>query len=443
MDTAIRTLPHDEDAERSVLGSMMIDRSAIGVAEEMLTASDFYSPKNLEIFKSITNLSNMGENPDILLISNDLKKRGQLDNIGGIDYLLNLTENVGLVSNIRSYCKIVSDKSTLRDLIKVSDNIMSTAYEDKEKTSEIVELAEKSIFDITQKSHTDGLTRIKDSLIETIDIMEKMSAMEGGLTGVTTGLADLDAHLSGLQKSDLVLLAARPSMGKTALGINIAVNASLKGHVVAVFSLEMSKTQLVQRIMSSLSLINLGDIIAGNINDWGMISQAVGVIEKLNLYIDDTASISLTELRAKSRRLKAEEGLDLIVIDYLQLMTTGGPTENRQLEISTISRGLKALAKELRCPVLALAQLSRAPELRTNKRPILSDLRESGAIEQDADVVMMLYRDDYYNEDSERPNTGDVIIAKHRNGATGTVELFYHKEYTKFADLTRSFDVNN
>ncbi|MDO5717391.1 MAG: replicative DNA helicase [Tissierellia bacterium] len=434
MESAIRVLPNDEDAERSVLGAMILDKSAISVAEEKLTADDFYSPKNAEIFKSIINLSSQDKNPDHLLIMSDLEKRGQVENVGGLQYLLDLTEMVGITSNISSYCDIVAEKATLRQLIKASDNIMANAYDDKKETSEIIEIAEKSIFDITQKSHSDGLTKMDRALSATIDVMIQRSKMGEGLTGVTTGLAGLDEHLSGLQKSELILLAARPSMGKTALGVNIAVNAALKDHIVAIFSLEMSKTQLVQRILSSTSLVDLSEIISGKLNEWNMIIETMPILEKTNLYIDDTPSISLTELRAKCRRLKAEEGLDLIVIDYLQLMTIGGHIENRQLEISAISRGLKALAKELQCPVLALAQLSRAPELRTNKRPILSDLRESGAIEQDADVVMMLYRDDYYNEDSERPDTADVIIAKHRNGATGTVELLYKKSFTKFID---------
>ena len=390
-----------------------------------------------EIFKAILNLSSKGQAVDMLLVKDELEKSGQFENIGGIDYLLSLTEEIGLLSNIYEYCKLVEEKSTLRRLIKIADRIMAEAYDSSAEAGEVLGIAEKSIFDITQQTHTEGLTLIKDSLIETIDMMEARAEAGDGLTGVTTGLDDLDEHLSGLQNSDLVLLAARPSMGKTALGINIAVNAALKGNVVAVFSLEMSKAQLVQRIISFMSLTNLGEIISGQIKDWEGISKAISVIEKLPFYIDDTASISLSELRAKVRRLKMEQGLNLIVIDYLQLMTTNTKAESRQVEISEISRGLKAIAKEMNCPILALAQLSRAPELRQNKRPILSDLRESGAIEQDADVVMMLYRDDYYYDDSEMPNTAEVIIEKHRNGPTGTVDLFFHKELTKFGNLSR------
>lgn len=437
MDSPIKVLPNDQQAERSVLGSMLLEPSAIGVAEESLVSDDFYNPKHQEIFKAIVSLSSRGQSVDILLVKDELEKRDQFENIGGIDYLIDLTEDVGLISNIQSYCKIVLQKSTLRRLIKVSDQIMASAYKADADSQELMEIAEKAVFEITQETHTEGLTPIKDSLIETIDIIQARADAGEGITGVTTGLTDLDKHLSGLQNSDLVLLAARPSMGKTALGLNIAISAALKGNVVAMFSLEMSKTQLVQRIIAFMSLVDLGQIISGQIKDWEGVSKAVSVIEKLPFYIDDTPSISLSEFRAKVRRLKMEEGLNLIVVDYLQLMTTNTKAESRQVEISEISRGLKAIAKEMNCPILALAQLSRAPELRTNKRPILSDLRESGAIEQDADVVMMLYRDDYYNEDSEKPNTAEVIIEKHRNGPTGTVDLFFHKELTKFGDLAR------
>lgn len=437
METPIKVMPRDEAAERSVLGAMFLDPSAIGVAEEMLVADDFYNPRHQEIFKAIINLSSKGKSVDILLVKDELEKAGQFENVGGIEYLMNLTDDVGLLSNVDQYCKIVSEKSILRRLIKVSDRIMSEAYDSAADVNDVIDLAEKEIFNITQKTNIQGLTLIRDSLMETIDIMQKKSEQGEGITGVTTGLDDLDSHLSGLQNSDLILLAARPSMGKTALGLNIAVNAAMKGNVVAMFSLEMSKTQLVQRIISFMSLVSLGDIISGQIKDWGAISNAVSVIEKLPFYIDDTPSISLSELRAKVRKLKMDQGLDLIVIDYLQYMTTNTRAENRQVEISEISRGLKAIAKEMNCPVLSLAQLSRAPELRQNKRPILSDLRESGAIEQDADVVMMLYRDDYYNEDSDKPNTAEVIIEKHRNGPTGTVDLFFHKELTKFSNLSR------
>lgn len=437
MDKTIKEFPHDLDAELAVLGVMMLSDEGISIAEEILNAEDFYDKRNQEIFRSIINLSAKNIKVDPILIMEDLKKRDLSEEIGGLDYIMGITAGVYYLSQIRHYANIVEEKSTLRKLIVAADQIISMSYEDTKERDEIVEISEKLIFDITQKSHDDGLVRVGNLTSEVIKNMSIRSSLNGDITGVTTGLVDLDNMLSGLQKSDLVLLAARPSMGKTALGVNIAVNASLNENHVAIFSLEMSKMQLMQRIISQLSFVDLTDIITGNISDWDEILTTISALEKIDLYIDDTPSISLSELRAKCRRLKAENGLDLIVIDYLQLMTTKGRTENRQLEISAISRGLKALAKELNAPVLALAQLSRAPELRQNKRPILSDLRESGAIEQDADVVMMLYRDDYYNENSEIPNTCDVIIAKHRNGQTGSVRLFYKKTITRFADMLK------
>ncbi|MEB3428512.1 replicative DNA helicase [Citroniella saccharovorans] len=437
MDKTIKEFPHDLDAELAVLGVMMLSDEGISIAEEILNAEDFYDKRNQEIFRSIINLSAKNIKVDPILILEDLKKRDLSEEIGGLDYIMGITAGVYYLSQIRHYANIVEEKSTLRKLIVAADQIISMSYEDTKERDEIVEISEKLIFDITQKSHDDGLVRVGNLTSEVIKNMSIRSSLNGDITGVTTGLVDLDNMLSGLQKSDLVLLAARPSMGKTALGVNIAVNASLNENHVAIFSLEMSKMQLMQRIISQLSFVDLTDIITGNISDWDEILTTISALEKIDLYIDDTPSISLSELRAKCRRLKAEKGLDLIVIDYLQLMTTKGRTENRQLEISAISRGLKALAKELNAPVLALAQLSRAPELRQNKRPILSDLRESGAIEQDADVVMMLYRDDYYNENSEIPNTCDVIIAKHRNGQTGSVRLFYKKTITRFADMLK------
>lgn len=437
MDKTIKEFPHDLDAELAVLGVMMLSDEGISIAEEILNAEDFYDKRNQEIFRSIINLSAKKYKSRPYSYIGGFEKRDLSEEIGGLDYIMGITAGVYYLSQIRHYANIVEEKSTLRKLIVAADQIISMSYEDTKERDEIVEISEKLIFDITQKSHDDGLVRVGNLTSEVIKNMSIRSSLNGDITGVTTGLVDLDNMLSGLQKSDLVLLAARPSMGKTALGVNIAVNASLNENHVAIFSLEMSKMQLMQRIISQLSFVDLTDIITGNISDWDEILTTISALEKIDLYIDDTPSISLSELRAKCRRLKAEKGLDLIVIDYLQLMTTKGRTENRQLEISAISRGLKALAKELNAPVLALAQLSRAPELRQNKRPILSDLRESGAIEQDADVVMMLYRDDYYNENSEIPNTCDVIIAKHRNGQTGSVRLFYKKTITRFADMLK------
>ncbi|NLL82013.1 MAG: replicative DNA helicase [Tissierellia bacterium] len=430
-----RIPPHSVEAEQSVLGAMIVSKDAINTALEMIRPEDFYKEANKEIFEAVKVLFNKNEPVDLITLSEELKKRGTLDNIGGITYLANLSSSVATTANVGYYCKIVEDKSILRKLIKSSDGIMTIAYEDTEEVNAIIEKAEKNIFDITQGRHRQGFAPIKEVLLSSFSQIEERAANRGKLTGLTTGFTDLDNKLSGLQKSDLILLAARPSMGKTALGINIATNSALKADAkVAVFSLEMSKEQLAQRIISSTSHVDLQKIISGDLVDdeWIQIVNSMGPLSQIDIYIDDTAGISLTEMKAKCRKLKIENGLDLVVVDYLQLMTLDGHSESRQQEISAISRGLKALAKEMECPVLALSQLSRAPELRSDHRPVLSDLRESGAIEQDADVVMFLYRDEYYNKDTEKINIGEVIIAKHRNGPTGTVELTWKGEYTKY-----------
>ena len=427
--------PHSLEAEQSVLGAMIINQEAINTAIEQLRPDDFYKEANKEIFKAIVELYNRNEPVDIITLSEELRRRGTLENIGGVTYLASLSGGVAISSNIKYYCDIVEEKSILRRLILSCDEIMAKSYEDSEEVNSIIEQAEKNIFDITQGRHREGFAPIKEVLLESFSKIEEMAAHEGELTGLTTGFIDVDNKLSGMQKSDLILLAARPSMGKTALGINIATNSAIKADAsVAVFSLEMSKEQLVQRMISSVSHVDLQKIISGRLDEeeWMKIINAMAPLSQAKIFIDDTAGISLMEMKAKCRRLKIEQGLDLIVIDYLQLMQAESRHENRQQEISAISRGLKALAKEMECPVVALSQLSRAPELRSDHRPILSDLRESGAIEQDADVVLFLYRDEYYNEDTDKKNIGEVIIAKHRNGPTGTVELVWKKEFTKF-----------
>lgn len=430
-----RVPPHSIEAEQSVLGAMIIDKEAINTAIELIKSEDFYKEAHREIFEAVLILFNKNEPVDLITLSEELKRRDTLEPIGGVTYIANLSSSVATTANTKYYCKIVEEKSLLRRLIKSSDQIMDKSYEDQEEVNTIIEMAEKNIFDITQGSHKESLTPISEVLLSSFAQIEERAANKGELTGLTTGFIDLDKKLSGLQKSDLVLLAARPSMGKTALGINIATNSALKAKAkVAIFSLEMSKEQLVQRIISSTSHVDLQKIISGDLVDdeWLEIVNSMGPLSKMDIYIDDTAGISLTELKAKCRRIKIERGLDLILIDYLQLMELEGHTESRQQEISSISRGLKAIAKEMECPVVALSQLSRAPELRSDHRPILSDLRESGAIEQDADVVMFLYRDDYYHEDSEKKNIGELIISKHRNGPTGNIELVWKGEYTKF-----------
>lgn len=430
-----RIPPHSIEAEQSVLGAMILDKESINTAIEIIRSEDFYKEANGEVFEAILLLFNKNEPVDLITLSEELKRRGTLENIGGVTYLANLSSGVATTANTKYYCKIVEEKSLLRRLIRSSNEIMGKAYEDAEEVTSIIEKAEKDIFDITQGTHREGFAPINEVLLSSFAKIEEMAANKGGLTGLTTGFIDIDNKLSGLQKSDLVLLAARPSMGKTAFGINIATNAALRAKAnVAIFSLEMSKEQLVQRMISATAHVDLQKIISGKLSedDWLQIINSMGPLSQSSVYIDDTAGISLMEMKAKCRRLKMEKGLDLIVIDYLQLMTMEGHNENRQQEISAISRGLKGIAKEMDCPVIALSQLSRAPELRADHRPILSDLRESGAIEQDADVVMFLYRDEYYHEESELKNIGEVIVAKHRNGPTGTVELVWKGEFTKF-----------
>ena len=427
--------PHSLEAEQSVLGAMIINKEAINIAIEQIHPEDFYKEANKEIFKAIIELFNRNEPVDLITLSEELKRRGNLENIGGVTYLADLSGGVAITSNIKYYCDIVEEKSILRRLIKSCDEIMGKSYEDSEEVGSIIEQAEKNIFDITQGRHREGFSPIKEVLLDSFSRIEEMAANQGQLTGLTTGFIDIDNKLSGMQKSDLILLAARPSMGKTALGINIAVNSAIKANAsVAIFSLEMSKEQLAQRMISSVAHVDLQKIISGRLaeDEWIKIINAMAPLSQSEISIDDTAGISLMEMMAKCRRLKIEKGLDLVVIDYLQLMESSGRQENRQQEISTISRGLKGLAKEMECPVVALSQLSRAPELRSDHRPILSDLRESGAIEQDADVVMFLYRDEYYHEDSDKKNIGEVILSKHRNGPTGVIELVWKGEYTKF-----------
>lgn len=440
-ELSLRIPPNSLEAEQSVLGSLMLSKEAITTSIEILKSDDFYSDAHSEIYSAVLSVYNRNEPADIVTISEELKKRTSLDEIGGITYLANLTSSVASVANTKYYCDIIKEKSILRRLISTSDEIMTKAYSQDAEVNAIIESAEKNIFDITQDSHRDGLVPVKEVLLESFAEMEKRAQNPNSLTGLSTGFIDLDHKLSGLQKSDLILLAARPSMGKTALMVNLATNAALKSKAsVAVFSLEMSKNQLVQRILSSTAHVDLQKIISGNLNEdeWLKVINTMPILSEMKIEIDDTAGISPLELKAKCRKLKIEKGLDLIVIDYLQLMQIDGKSESRQQEISTISRNLKAIAKELEVPLIALSQLSRAPEARTDHRPILSDLRESGAIEQDADIVMFLYRDEYYfKEESEKPNIGEVIIAKHRNGPTGTVELVFKKEFTKFLNSER------
>lgn len=435
MENQQNIMPCDLEAERSVIGAMIIDESAVDDAAEIVEPVDFYSTKYQEIYKAILQVIDEKKPVDYITLEDKLKSNNMYEIIGGIDELISISEAVGSAVNVKYYADIIKSKAIIRNLMRVSQDVIDMSIANN-SVGEVLEYAESNIFKISQNRNHQDLVPIQDMLEPTLSRIGEMSMSQGQLTGVTTGLIDLDRQLSGLQNSDLILLAARPAMGKTSLALNIAYKASVKHHV-AVFSLEMSKMQLTQRLLSALSNINLSELVSGKITEWTNLGQASQLLAETNMYVDDTSSISLNELRSKCRKLKARSDLDLVIIDYLQLMTTNSRSENRQQEISTISRGLKGLAKELNCPILALSQLSRAPDQRPNHRPVMSDLRESGAIEQDADVVLMLYRDDYYDPETDKPNIAEIIVAKHRNGPTGTVDTLFDKEHTKFMDLDK------
>lgn len=432
--------PHSIEAEQSVLGSMLMDKESIIVVLEVLKPDDFYKEAHREIFESIYNLFDKEEPVDLITLTEELKKRGTLEAIGGIPYINSLSEGVPITANVKYYADIVEEKSTLRKLIKSSEEIINMSFASDTEVPQVLELAEKNIYDISQNRYQEGFAPIRSVLSETFDKIEELYENKKPITGLTSGFLDLDRKLSGFHKSDLILVAARPAMGKSAFALNLAQNAAIKASAsVAIFSLEMSKEQLMLRMLASESMVDLNKIQNGHLDEkeWGKIANAMLPLSQAKIYFDDTAGISITEMRSKCRRLKMESGLDLVLIDYLQLMEGDGRPENRQQEISSISRNLKVMAKELNCPVIALSQLSRAAELRADHRPILSDLRESGAIEQDADLVMFLYRDEYYFPDSEKKNVAEVIISKHRHGETGTIELLWAGEFQKFLDYDR------
>lgn len=432
--------PHNAEAEQTVLASAMIDHVAVEKIINLLSYDDFYYEANKEIYDSIKQIHLQNIPVDAVTVFEELKKRGKIDYVGGFEYLATLTENIITSKNVEAYCNIIREKATLRKLISASHEILEKGYKENDDVQKIIELAESRIFAISQNRSINSFAEIKEVLMTVFNQLEERAKSGSNITGLTTGYTDLDRMTSGLQKSDLILLAARPSMGKTALALNIAMNAVKTGASVALFSLEMSKEQYVQRIISMESMVDSSKLRTGSLDDddWTRLINTMSLISNYNVYIDDTPSVSLFEMMSKCRRLKIENGLDLIVVDYLQLMSDGGKTDSRQQEISNISRGLKALARELNCPVMALSQLSRAPEQRNDHRPVMSDLRESGAIEQDADVVMMLYRDEYYyKEESERKGITDVIITKQRNGPVGTVELAWIAQFTKFGNIQK------
>ena len=440
MEDINRIPPHSVESEQSILGSIILDKDAIITVAETINPSDFYKEAHKIIYESMLSLNSNNEPIDLITLIEELRKEGHLDNIGGISYLTSLSTIVPTTSNVKYYANIVKEKSVMRQLIKASNEIINLGYDASTDVQEILNKAEKSIFDISQEKSGDDIQPINAVLQDTFDMIEKLCTEKKELTGITTGFKDLNKKINGLQRTDLILLAARPAMGKTAFSLNLVQNAALKGDAsVAVFSLEMSKEQLVQRMLSAQSNVELSKIKTGTLgeSDWPRIIDGMAVLSEAKIFIDDTPGIKISEIRSKCRRLKMEKGLDLILIDYLQLMEGEGKNENRQQEIAKISRSLKILAKELDCPVVALSQLSRSPELRKDHRPILSDLRESGSIEQDADIVMFLYRDEYYHDDSEKKNIGEVIVAKNRHGETGNVELVWFGQVQKFADKVR------
>ncbi len=439
-----RIPPHNDDAEKSVLGSILLDKDALYEVLEILKPEDFYSEMHKEIYSAVIELYRKSQPVDILTVSEELKKRKSLEMVGGRAYIALLSTVVPSTSNAGEYAKIIAEKAILRKLIGTASDIIEKGYQEKMSSSEVLDFAERGIFEIAQSRQTKDFALIKDVLWENIAKIDEMSKLEGNITGLTTGFIDLDAKTSGLQKSDLIMLAARPAMGKTAFALNIAQQAAIKSKAkVLIFSLEMSRDQLGQRMLSMESRIEMQKLKTGNLErkDWDQIHIALDTLSKTSIYIDDTPGITAMEIKNKCRRLKAEKGLDLIVIDYLQLMNFEGRAESRQQEITALSRFLKLLAREMDCPVIVLSQLSRAPEQRTDHRPILSDLRESGSIEQDADIVMFLYRDEYYNpETTDKPNICEVIIAKQRSGPTGTTELTWLGKYTRFVDKSRISD---
>lgn len=436
-----RVMPNSIEAEQSVIGCMIMDRDAIVIASEILTADDFYHQQYAAFFDAIVELHNNGQPVDVVTLQDKLREKDIPAEVASMETLGDLIAAVPVTVNVASYANIVKDKAMLRRIIRVNQEIENDCYNGKESVEQILDKTEHDIFQLVQNRGTSEFMPIRQIVMNAIHKIELASKQKGSVTGIPTGFIDLDYQTAGLQPSDLVLIAARPSMGKTAFVLNVAQYAAFHENIpTAIFSLEMSKEQLVNRLFSLESRVDAQKLRTGNLqeSEWEKLIEGAGVIGNSPLIIDDTPGISIPELRSKCRKYKLDKDLKLIIIDYLQLMSGSGRTESRQQEISEISRSLKALARELNVPVIALSQLSRAVEQRPDHRPMLSDLRESGAIEQDADVVMFLYRDDYYNHDTELKNISEVIVAKQRNGPIGTVQLAWLPEYTKFANLDHS-----
>ncbi|MBR1598798.1 MAG: replicative DNA helicase [Lachnospiraceae bacterium] len=441
-----RIMPNNKEMEQAVIGSMLMDRDAVADVADILTRDDFYYGEYGMLFSAIVSLYNEGKPIDLSIVSNKLKEMNAPESVSSLGYINEILESVQFTSHAAEYARIVQDKAVLRKMIKYSEKTMAQCYESENPVNDILEQSEKELFDITQKRSTGmQFAEMKDIALNVLDNIEASAKKGSEITGVPTGFTDLDRKLSGLHGSELILIAARPAMGKTAFALNIAQHAAMVADVpVAVFSLEMSKEQLATRLIAMDSMVDSQSIRTGQLldSDWEKIMESTYRVGEMPMYIDDTPGITVAELRSKCRKLKQTKNIGLIVIDYLQLMNGSGRSESRQQEISTISRSLKNLAKELDVPVIALSQLNRAVDSREDHRPVMSDLRESGAIEQDADVIMFIYRDDYYHkEDSLKPGIADIIVAKQRSGSTGTVELTWHGEYTKFAGKPRASDL--
>lgn len=445
-----RVPPQNIEAEQSVLGAMLIEKDAIPKVMEILRDTDFYREAHRVIFNAMLELYNKNEAVDMITVTEILKRDNKLEDVGGIAYVTSLANAVPTAANVTYHASIIEEKSILRQLVSVSTQIASMGYEANDDVKNIIDSAESKILEISNRKKTADFTPINEIVLDSFKSIEALMGNKNGLTGLPTGFEDLDNLTSGLHGSDFIILAARPSMGKTAFALNVVQNVAIRAakkvggapKTVAFFSLEMSKEQLVQRMLCAEANIDSQRLRIGELRDedWAMLINTADTLSSANIYIDDTAGITAMDMRSRARRLKAEHGLDLIVVDYLQLMQGSGKKNNngdRQQEVSEISRSLKALARELDVPVIALSQLSRSVEARQVKRPMLSDLRESGSLEQDADIVAFLYREDYYNPETENKNITELIIAKHRNGPVDTVNLFFHKQYTKFVGLSK------
>ena len=437
-DTLVKVAPNDIMAEQAVLGSMLVDKDAVIASIEVLKANDFYREDNKEIYAAMLELYNSGKNIDMITVKDQLTLRGTFEKVGGVEYLSSLIDMVPTTSNIENYVRIVEAKSTTRNMIKTANDILKMGYSGTEEVDTIIEQAEKKIFDVLQNRNSQSYTPIKEILIESFENLEKLYQNRGKVSGIETGFVDLDRKISGLNKGDLIIIAARPAMGKSAFVLNIASYVASRQNVpTLIFSLEMSKEQMVNRILASEGNVESMRIKNGNLEseDWQKLGEASTNLAEIPLYIDDKAGLTAAELRAKCRKAQLEDHIGLIIIDYLQLMEGTGKGASRQQDVADISRSLKILAKELKVPVIALSQLSRANEGRDDKKPVLSDIRESGAIEQDADIVMFIHRDEYYNpETTTKKGLAEIIIAKNRSGSTGTVELTWNGSYTKFGN---------